>query len=312
MQQAGRLTVSVETEAAERDSNLIIEQQLLDRLRAIEGVSGGDVLAYFGPMFPPGDDEIKDVVEALSTKKGARSRKLLFMLETGGGLITTADRIAGILRHHYRSVEFVVPSYAMSAGTVLVMSGDAIHMDYASNLGPIDPQVRKGGVPVPALGYLEQFDRLVEKSAKGELTTAELNYLVTVFDPAELYRYEQERELSIALLEEWLVKYKFKNWKITKTKRETVTKAMREERANRVGKLLNDTNRWHSHGRGITMAVLRRDLKLLIDDLDEGGLGKPVRNYYRLLSDYQFKRGHHALVIHSKEGYVGFAPHPGS
>jgi Serine dehydrogenase proteinase len=302
--------MSVETEAAERDSNIIIEQQLFDRLLAIEDVAGGDVLAYFGPMFPPGDDEIKDAAEALATR-APRRRKLMVVLETDGGYITTADRIAGILRHHYRRVEFIVPGYAMSAGTVLVMSGDAIHMDYASNLGPIDPQVRKGGVPVPALGYLEQFDRLVEKSAKGELTTAELNYLISAFDPAELYRYEQERELSIALLEEWLAKYKFKNWKVTAGKKQKVTKAMREDRATQIGEMLNDTNRWHSHGRGITMEVLRRDLKLLIDDFDAGNLGVPIRNYYRLLSDYQYKRGHHALVVHSKEGYVGFAPPPG-
>jgi ClpP class serine protease len=95
----------------------------------------------------------------------------------------------------------------MSAGTVLVMSGDTIHMDYASTLGPIDPQVRNRAEQwVPALGYLEQYDRLVEKSKAGTLTTAELTYLLQNFDPAELYQYEQERELSIALLEEWLVR----------------------------------------------------------------------------------------------------------
>lgn len=156
--------MSTKTESAERDSNIIIEQQLLDRLAAIEDAGKGDALAYFGPMFPPGDDEIKDAVEALASRK-SRPRKLMVILETDGGYITTADRIAGIFRHHYRSVEFIVPSYAMSAGTVLVMSGDAIHMDYASTLGPIDPQVRKGDVPVPALGYLEQFNRLVKKRA---------------------------------------------------------------------------------------------------------------------------------------------------
>jgi hypothetical protein len=98
----------------------------------------------------------------------------------------------------------------MSAGTVLVMSGDAIHMDYASVLGPIDPQVQRGDQLVPALGHLEQYQRLIDKSGAGTLTTAELVYLVQNFDAAELYRYEQERELSIALLEEWLVNFKFK------------------------------------------------------------------------------------------------------
>ena len=61
------------------------------------------------------------------------------------------QRIAETLRHHYDRVEFIVPNYAMSAGTVLVMSGDAIHMDYFSVLGPIDPQVRdETGRQLPA------------------------------------------------------------------------------------------------------------------------------------------------------------------
>ena len=46
----------------------------------------------------------------------------------------------------------------MSAGTILCMSGDKIFMDYASILGPIDPQVPTPdtGDYVPALGYLDK------------------------------------------------------------------------------------------------------------------------------------------------------------
>jgi len=52
-------------------------------------------------------------------------------------------------------VDFLIPSHAMSAGTILAMSGDAIHMDYYSVLGPIDPQVEnQEGRLIPALGYL--------------------------------------------------------------------------------------------------------------------------------------------------------------
>ena len=44
------------------------------------------------------------------------------------------------LRHHYDIVDFVVPTHAYSAGTIFVMSGDSIYMDYYSRLGPIDPK----------------------------------------------------------------------------------------------------------------------------------------------------------------------------
>lgn len=291
-----------ELTTAERDSNRIIEDQLDQRADALELAADADVLSYLGPMFTPGDEVVKDVVE----KRTKRRRNLMVLLETGGGLITVAERIAGILRYHYRRVDFVVPTYAMSAGTVLVMSGDAIHMDYAATLGPIDPQVKVRNRWVPALGYLEQYKRFIDKSQAGELTTAELAYFIQNFDAAELYQYEQERELSIALLEEWLVKYKFKNWKVTETSKTKVTKAMRRTRAVEVAEKLNDTKLWHSHGRGIPMEVLRRDLKLLIEDFEaDAAIAQPIHDYFRLLQDYQGRRGHFLYVIHAKGEHVG-------
>lgn len=254
-------------------------------------------------MYPPVDDAIKDAVESIEPRR----RSLTVMLETGGGYITVAERIARIFRHHYKRVDFVVPTYAMSAGTVLVMSGDAIHMDYASTLGPIDPQVQnRAGQWVPALGYLEQYDRLIEKSRDGTLTTAELAYLIQNFDAAELFQYEQEVELSIALLEEWLAKYKFKNWKITDGLGTRVTRKMRVDRAREIAGKLNNTKLWHSHSRGIPMEMLRRDLNILIDDFgDDPQFAERVHDYFRLLQDYRARLGHFAFVIHTRGRYVG-------
>lgn len=289
---------------ADRDSNRIVERQLDERVAALEEAARADVITYLGPMYPPADDAIKDVVEGFAQRR----RGLMVVLETGGGYVTIVERIARILRHHYRRVDFVVPTYAMSAGTVLVMSGDAIWMDYASTLGPIDPQVKNRAEQwVPALGYLEQYNRLVAKSAAGTLTTAELAYLIQNFDAAELYQYEQERDLSVALLEEWLAKFKFKNWKKTETSGTTVTQKMRRDRAVAIALKLNDTNHWHSHSRGIPMAVLQRDLNLLIDDFgSDERLAGPIHDYFRLLQDYRMKLGHYSFVIHAKERYAGF------
>jgi Serine dehydrogenase proteinase len=288
---------------AERDSNSLIEQQLDGRLQAVEGAANADGLTYIGPI----DQEAVDIVKFAVEERGTRRRALIFVLETYGGYMDAAERIAKILRHHYPRVDFLVPNFAMSAGTVLVMSGDAIHMDYSSVLGPIDPQVERGDQLVPALGYLEQYRRLIEKSAKGELTTAELIYLVQRFDPAELYRYEQEEELSVALLEDWLVRFKFKNWKQTETKKVKVTPEMRKDRARKVAEMLNKTDYWHSHSRGIPMEVLRRNVKLVIDDFGaDATLGPAVTDYYRLLKDYMMRRGHYYFTLHRRGKYVGF------
>jgi hypothetical protein len=276
--------------AVTRDANTIIEEQLDVHLKAIEGILNADVVSYFGPIARRVDDALRDAIEHRPTKRD----KLVVIIETGGGLIDVAQRMANTMRKHYDYVSFVVPNYAMSAGTLLALSGNEILMDYYSVLGPIDPQIEGSkGMMIPALGYLVQYERLINKSRKGTLTTAELSLLVEKFDPAELYHYEQARELSIALLKDWLVNYKFKNWRTTEGRRKRVTKAMKIQRAASIARMLNDTERWHSHGHGISMEVLRRDLQLLIRDFGlETDLSSEIRIYYRLLSDYMAKLGH--------------------
>ena len=289
----------------EPTSNEIIEARLKECILRLEEVTDGNVLTYIGPIAIGLHNLIRAELEDVKPKR----RKLTVILETPGGFIEVVEQIAGVFRQLYRRVEFVVPSEAMSAGTVLVMSGDAIWMDYASVLGPIDPQIQRPGPSspfVPALGYLEQYERLIRKDADGELTSAELAFLLRKFDPAELYLFEQARDLSVALLKEWLVKYKFKNWTRTKTRRKKVTRAMKVERAEKIAMQLNDTAEWHSHSRGIGMNVLRRKLKLEIDDFEKDArLSSALRTYYALLQDYILRRGHDMWVTQTNARYHG-------
>lgn len=296
---AGRETGS-EAHLTLDPSSDIIERELDIHAAALENNMGGDVLAFFGPILYGVEDHVRTAVE--ETKK--KRRKLIVVLETYGGYIEVVQRIADTLRHHYRQVEFVIPDNAMSAGTVLVMSGDAIHMDYYSVLGPIDPQVeRPDGKMIPALGYLEKYKDLILKSQNGTLTTAEMTFLISKFDPAELYYYERAKELSNSLLKDWLVKFKFKNWKVTKTHRRKVTRKMKVARAEEIANKLNDTKRWNSHGRGISMQVLRKDINLKIEDFGEDPeMDRCIRAYYKLLRDYMAKRGHR-WVVHTREHY---------
>lgn len=280
--------------------NSIIIDQLTERLKTLEQLTDSDVILICAPIRFGLDTFLRDTVEAISPKK----EKVTVVLETGGGFIEVTQRMAQTLRMHYKIVDFIIPDYAYSAGTVLVMSGDSIYMDYFSVLGPIDPQVEKEGRMVPALGYLEQYNRLIEKSKRGSLTTAEMAILIQRFDPAELYMYEQAKELSISLLKDWLVQYKFKNWKKTASRKRTVTKEMRVKRAQEIATSLNQIAKWNSHGRGISMAVLREDLKLMIEDFGQNtALKTAIKDYHKLLKDYQSTVHHHS-VIHTRQEFV--------
>ncbi len=226
--------------------------------------------------------------------RGNKNGRLVFLLTTSGGYIEVVQRIVDTLRKFYTLIDFVVPNYAYSAGTVLAMSGDAIYMDYYSRLGPIDPQVEtQSGKMVSALGYLERYDLLISKATKGTINAAEVQILIQGFDQGELYHYQQARELSIALLKEWLVRYKFKNWKTTRTRSKRVTQRMKVSRAASIAKELSQTNKWHVHGHGISKEVLEKDLNLLIDDYSaipgKPTVGTQIREYHDLMTDYMSK-----------------------
>ncbi len=277
-----------------REANSLVEAHLADLLLGIENEMKADCLFYTGPIAFRADDRIRDAVEGFQDRR----HKLVFILETSGGFAEDARRISDTLRHHYKEVDFLIPSHAMSAGTVLALSGNAIWMDYYSVLGPIDPQVpsRDGGQQVPALGYLVRYEDLLEKANTGQANAAELQILLD-FDQGELYSYTQSRDLSVALLEEWLASYKFKNWTITETRKMPVTQAMRKDRAIEIANKLNDIRRWNSHGLGINMQVLRSELNLHIDDFGENpSLRTSVRDHHKLVSDYLLKRGHDSVV----------------
>lgn len=276
--------------------NRIVEEHLDELARALEAVMEADVLAFMSPIEYGVEGAIRDAIEGRTDRR----KKLAVLLETTGGYIEVVARIADTLRHHYPDhLSVVVPDFAMSAGTVLAMAGDAIYMDYYSILGPIDPQVereRGDGSKrwVPALGYLAKYDEMIQKSARNELTTAEVAFLLEQFDPAELYEFEQARDLTNSLLIEWLVKYKFKDWKQTDTKKAPVTPEMKEARALEIATKLGNAEEWHSHARGISMAVLRdpKRINLKIDDFGEdAGLNKAVRDYHRALREYSSVRG---------------------
>ncbi|HVA84610.1 MAG TPA: hypothetical protein VNF28_06890 [Candidatus Binataceae bacterium] len=281
-------------------ANQLVEEGLARHLDSLSNILTADCLTYVGPIIFGVDDTIRDAVEAIEPKRS----KLVFLLETAGGFAETARRIADVLRHHYNTVDFLVPSFAMSAGTVLVMSGDAIHMDYYSVLGPIDPQIEdKDGKPVPALGYLIRYEELLKKAKDGQITTAEMEILIN-FDQIRLYAYEQARDLSRSLLEEWLVKYKFKDWDVTESRGIKVTEEMKRERAKEIADALNDVRRWNSHGIGINIERLWRELKLKVDDFGQNAqLNDAVRQYHRLFIDYMTKMNHES-VIHTKQGYM--------
>ncbi len=237
------------------------DRQIRDRLRqqaiAIEQELAGDVMFFYGPIYPDVQGHFREFIERLRNDADRRDRLIVF-LNTPGGSAETVEKLVEMIRYHYEEVFFVVPDEAMSAGTIFCMSGDRIYMDYTSSLGPIDPQVHNGKQWVPALGYLDQVEKMIERSARGLLTDAEVLILGNQ-DLAMLSRYEQAKNLTITLMKRWLVDYKFKKWSVhsdTSTRRgQTVTMEEKTHRAEQIATMLSDNKKWHSHGRMIGIST---------------------------------------------------------
>lgn len=268
-----------------------IQRELTQRLKNIEAQSDSHAISFNGPLISGADDIFRQLIEDLSNSQVGQKR-LTVLLTTYGGQVEPVQRVAETIRHFYNEVWFVVPNHAYSAGTVLVMSGDRIYMDYYSRLGPIDPQVLgANGNWVPAIGYLRRWDELLTKANNGTITTAEVQIMLG-FDQAELYQYEQATQQSIELLKTWLAEYKFRDWSKTETRGENVTSDMKADRAEEIASILSDADRWHSHGHGISKDVLYRDLNLRIDGLEEHpNLYELVKQYDKLSADYMRKMG---------------------
>ena len=257
--------------------------QLNEYLGKIEDILEADVLTIFSPMLYDLEYSVKVAVESFRKRKP----RIAIVLDTLGGIVEVVEYLVQIIRYHYGEVDFLIPDRAMSAGTVFVMSGNRIFMAYFSCLGPIDPQIEKDGKLVPALSYLNQYQRLYGKAEIGELNTAEL-VLLGKFDPGELYQFEQARELSHELLTNWLSTYKFENWKIHSSTEEDVTEEEKKQRAKEIAKVLSDNERWHSHGRLISRDTLLSDpIRLQIEKLEDiPCLSAALDDYVELLKDY--------------------------
>tara|TARA_R110002049_G_scaffold35191_7_gene113778 strand:- start:10702 stop:11577 length:876 start_codon:yes stop_codon:yes gene_type:complete len=267
-----------------------IKDILSEKLNELSVLLDADIFSYWGQIVDGAEKEILKIIEDLAAEKDKKD-KLFVILTTGGGSAIAVERYVNILRHHYKEVNFIVPDYAFSAGTIFCMSGDDIYMDYFSVLGPIDPQIKnKEGNWVAALGYLDKVNELIGKAKNNELTQAEF-IILKDFDLAELKGYEQAKELTIALLKKWLVKYKFKNWATHGANIDLlgkkVTDNQKEKRAEEIADMLSDNNLWKSHGRPINIETLENELRLkIIDYSNNDALRDLVREYYDLLSDY--------------------------
>ena len=250
------------------------KSQLDNYLQEIENIFNSNAISIFGHISYNTAKAVGRAIELLPDTN--KKEILVIILQTPGGLAEISERIVETIRSRYSELYFVIPDYAMSAGTILAMGGDKIYMGYSSSLGPIDPQIFQGDRFLSALGYLNEYDELNKKSKKGDLTTAEFS-LLNQMDLSFLYECKQAKKLTIDLIKEWLPQYMFKD---NDEGSEAKTKKA-EDIASELG-----SEKWRSHNRMLSRDRIE-NMGLSIDKIEDNEkLMLSINRYASLLDDF--------------------------
>jgi hypothetical protein len=232
----------------------------------IESITGHPLIVYaadFGKSHPTVPNSINyadktgfsDLIEELE------GNTLDVLVHSPGGMPNAVEQIVGILRDSFESVRFIVPHAAKSAATLMVLSGDAVLMDDRSELGPIDPQIRKpvlGGTAfVPAQAVVDSLEiaqSLLER--EGQKILPLLLPLLNQYDLSVLQICRDEIRLSRELAYQWLASYMLKD------------SDDREEQAISIAEALSNRNRFLSHDRPVRIQEAK-ELGLKVVDMRE-------------------------------------------
>lgn len=193
--------------------------------------------------------------------------KIDIYLETPGGSGESAEEIARFLRNKFNEINFVIAGEAKSAGTILALSGDNIFMTDTGSLGPIDAQIKIGRSVVSAYDYKIWIDEKREEAEKYNRLNPLDAIIVSQISPGEIKKVINALEFAKDLVIDWLTAYKFKNWKITETRKIVVTNEIKRARAKEVAEELTNQTKLRSHGRSLKIEDLRKWLK--IERIDE-------------------------------------------
>ena len=169
-----------------------LEKKRKKQLRRIADLRGRPILAFASALTKSGAPisiGYDDKLPFMDQLSGITGSEIDILLETPGGSGETVDDLVRTIRDRFEKVGFIIPGYAKSAGTLMVMAGDEILMGPNSALGPIDAQIFQRGKVYSAHAFLEWL----KKTQRGVEETGKLNMaLVPILQnisPGELESY---------------------------------------------------------------------------------------------------------------------------
>jgi ATP-dependent protease ClpP protease subunit len=183
------------------------------------------------------------------------SKGLTLIMHTPGGVINAAETIVGYLHSKFEKIETIIPTFAMSAGTMVCLASDKIIMGRQSQLGPIDPQMNLGGRTVSARAVVDQFERAREELSK-DLNQAHLwAPVLQSLGPSVLQEAQNALDYGERLVKDWLETRMFRG------------QANADELSTSTAAYFNQASLHKSHGKRIDREEARSQ-NVVIEDLE--------------------------------------------
>ena len=159
------------------------------------------------------------------------------------------------LHQKFDYIEVVIPTYAMSAGTMISLAADRLLMGRQSQLGPIDPQMPVGGRFVSARAIVDQFEEAKEQILGDTKLAAVWAPALQSLGPALLTEAKNALDYGEAMVARWLERRRFKGF------------ADASKKAAAVANYFNRSDNHKSHGRRIDRTEARSQ-ELIIDEFE--------------------------------------------
>jgi hypothetical protein len=241
-----------------------IKEQIESNLQAISLQRGSNVILYGSaflqkPEAPPARLQIthEDLNSFMSVIYGMDwNAPLTLILHTPGGVTNAAESIVAYFRAKFQRIEVVIPTFAMSAGTMISLGADRIVMGRQSQLGPIDPQMPIGGRYVSARAIVDQFARAKAEILSDVNSAHVWAVVLQSLGPSLLQEAQNALDYGEQMVAEWLAQYMF------------VGDPHRVNKAQAAAQHFNDAASHKSHGRRIARDEAR-SFGILIEDLEE-------------------------------------------
>lgn len=187
------------------------------------------------------------------------SKGLTLLLHTPGGETNATEAIVSYLMQKFDDIEVIVPTYAMSAGTMIGLASNRIVMGRQSQLGPIDPQMQIDGRFVSARAIVDQFEA-AKIEVREDLVLAHVwAPVLQTIGPALLQEAKNALRYGERMVTGWLASRLF------------ATSPDAEARASKTAAFFNAADIHMSHGRRIDRVEARAnglDIQDLEDDQD--------------------------------------------